>query len=386
MKKIYTLIMITVFGYHANAQLVAWDFNGNIGSEVTVSPTITDANLTVSQISRGVIIATAITNSYAATSWTTTNTLANAMTNNSYYQFTVKPKPGFTASFSEINANFKRSPTGPTTLQWMYSLDGTNFTNIGSPINFVGIQNNGATQAPVDLNSISQLQNLASNVTVTFRLYGYNATNTAGAFAFGRLPGNDIDISGKVVPSIVVPIKLISFSAVNNNNLTKLHWLVNCTSNYIKFEMQRAGVSGDYTTFYSSTESQARCAQPFDINDNNTPSGISLYRLKMIDIDGRIAYSNTIQVVNNKTAAAEIKVIPSLVSSNADIVIPSEKNYKATILIIDNQGRQVTKIDAQLLKGTNHISLNTSDYTTGKYYVKVAGDAEQSNTAVFIKQ
>lgn len=386
MKKIYFLLFISFIGFQVKAQIISWDFDGNIGSEVSVAPTYSDPNMTASQISRGVVIASALANTYAGTNWTQTNSLANAISNNSYYQFSMHANPGFLLSFSELNANFKRSATGPRNFQWRYSIDGNGFVNVGSQITYTGTDADGAEQPSINLNAVPDLQDLNNGITVTFRLYGYGAVNAAGSFGFGRLTGNDLYLSGKVYPSAILPIKLINFTAANNSNITRLHWLVDCSSTSVKFEMQRAGSDRNYNTIYSSSETQARCAQPFDIKDENTPEGINFYRLKMIDIDGRSSYSGTLQVINKKSADAEIKVFPTIVSNNATISIPADKDYSAEIIIMDNQGRQVHKLQAQLYNGTNNIPVNTAELPAGKYYIKVISGERKNNTAVMIKQ
>ena len=42
------------------------------------------------------------------------------------------------------------------------------------------------------------MQDVASGTTVTFRLYGWGATNSLGTFAIGRLAGNDLSLGGTV--------------------------------------------------------------------------------------------------------------------------------------------------------------------------------------------
>ncbi|MEP7163544.1 MAG: hypothetical protein ABI741_02560 [Ferruginibacter sp.] len=386
MKKLYIILLLISTVPSVKAQVLGWDFSGNTGSEVSVSATTLDPNITVSAITRGSVTATALANAYAGSNWTLTNSLANAIANNSYFQFTAKANAGFQASFTELSENFRRSAKGPSSFQWRYSIDGSNFFNVGSQISYAGIDNNGMPQSPLNLDAVAGLQNLDEHVTVTFRLYGFNAVDPLGIFGLGRLPGSDLNISGKVFPSIVVPIKLISFSAVNNSNTTHLHWQVNCTSSYIKFDIQRAGIDGIYNSVYNSTETAARCAQPFDVNDDRTAPGTNFYRLKMTDIDGKITFSNTLRIQNKETTIQDIKIFPTVVSSNTNLSIPSDKNYTATILIINNQGSQVNKMEVPLYKGVNSISVNTSDLVAGKYYIQVSGGTTKINTLVLIKQ
>ncbi len=184
----------------ANAQILAWDFNGNAGNEATVNSTTTNPNLNVSAVSRGAGLSpSALANSYSSTSFSSpSTTLADAITNNDYLQFPVTPQSGFRVSLSTLDANFRRSGTGPDMFQWQYSLDGfvTAGINVDPTITYTGTATNGDAQPQINLSTVSALQNVAFPNTITFRLYGWNASATNGTFALGRLAGNDLAIGG----------------------------------------------------------------------------------------------------------------------------------------------------------------------------------------------
>ncbi|MEZ5425965.1 MAG: carboxypeptidase-like regulatory domain-containing protein [Pyrinomonadaceae bacterium] len=198
--KFLLLIILLSVAVISNAQVLGWEMNGNAGNEATVPSTTTDANLAVSNLSRGAgINAASLANSFSSNGFDATSTsLADAITNNEYLEFTVTPNMGFRVSLSTLDANFRRSSTGPSDFQWQYSLDGfaTAGTNAGAAINFTDVNTNGVAQAQIDLSAIAALQNVAFPNSVTFRLYGWNASSTAGTFAIGRLAGNDLAVGG----------------------------------------------------------------------------------------------------------------------------------------------------------------------------------------------
>lgn len=205
------LLCITLLGSSAQAQIVAWDFNSQLGNQITSPATTADANLTVSPISRGSGLSpSALNNAFSSnTNGTslgdgfTANSLANAIAQNAFLQFTITANTGFQVSLTVLNANFRRSANGPTDFQWQYSFDGfvTPGVNISSSINFTSTATNGVSQAAIDLSTITALQNVPSTTTITIRLYGWNASATGGTFALGRLTGDDLAIDGTVTPA-----------------------------------------------------------------------------------------------------------------------------------------------------------------------------------------
>lgn len=194
-----TMCCIILLSASIKAQVIAFDTVGLVGNEASLNSTTTDPNLNVSQLTRGGgINPSTLANSFNSANFTLNGTFANAVANGDFLQFTVSPKSGFKVSLSTLNANFRRSGTGPNMFQYQYSLDGfaTAGINIGSAITFTDTDTDGVAQPQIDLSSIPALQNVAFPKVITFRLYGWGATSAAGTFAIGRVAGNDLAIGG----------------------------------------------------------------------------------------------------------------------------------------------------------------------------------------------
>jgi hypothetical protein len=232
--------LVVAINHSAKGQILAWETTGLAGNEATFNSTTTNANLNTSTLSRGAgLAANSLADTFNSSSFTTTaTTLNDAITNNDYLQFTINAKPGFSVSLSTLNATFKRSSTGPTTFQWQYSLNGfaTAGINIGSSFTYSTTETNGLAQTQINLSGIAELQNVSSIETITFRLYGWGATNSTGTFAIGRLTGNDLAIGGSVAPTFA---KVMSFSAVSSNRGNLLDWHTSFEINNLGFKVYR---------------------------------------------------------------------------------------------------------------------------------------------------
>jgi hypothetical protein len=183
--------------------IAAWDFTG-IGSvtNTTVAATTFSANLVStsggSNISRGANAAWSI----AANSFRTTGFQNNGIStaNTDYFQITIAPANGYKASLSSIDAKLNGTTTftdAPgVSSQFAYSLDGTNFTLIGSPQVTIG----SAVLTQINLSGISALQNVSSGTTVTLRYYASGQTTTGGwGFLSAATAGtNGLAIGGTV--------------------------------------------------------------------------------------------------------------------------------------------------------------------------------------------
>jgi hypothetical protein len=180
-------------------QIVAWEAAGQAGNEVTFNATTNDPNLNTAVLSRGAGISPAgLANAFSSQNFTLNGDEADAIANNDYLEFQISAVAGYKFSLATLDANFRRSSTGPNAFRWRYSTNGTDFFEASGVISYTGTTTNGNAQAQIDLSGIAALQDVPSGTTVTLRLYGWGASATTGTFAIGRLSGDDLAIGGVV--------------------------------------------------------------------------------------------------------------------------------------------------------------------------------------------
>ncbi len=160
--------------------VAGWDFFGQTSPATFAATTFNsnlDATSALSEITRG----SGSSSNVVANAFSTTGFQNNGIstTNTDYFQVTLKANSGHTLSLSEINANFDGTSTfyatPGVTSQYAYSLNGTDFTLIGSPVTSTSLK-----PAAVDLTGVSALQSLPSTTTVTIRYYASGQTATGG--------------------------------------------------------------------------------------------------------------------------------------------------------------------------------------------------------------
>lgn len=199
-------------------QILGWQFGNpvSIGDETLFTATTVDVNLNSSSLSRGngikaIGLARAFSSNDFSGSSSAAGTKSQAISLNEYYQFTVTAKASYKVSLSTIDAILRRSSAGPNAYIWMYSLDGTNFTEIGTEVSFISTSD-GVTQSQIDLSAITALQNVLNTTTITFRLYAWGASTTnaaSGTFAIGRYASgattNSLSVGGSLALATSTP-------------------------------------------------------------------------------------------------------------------------------------------------------------------------------------
>lgn len=177
-KKLLGICLILTSPSLLFSQIAAWDFTGE--SNVSTSTAeVYNTNLDASSsITRGAgALPSAGANSFRTTGFQNNGI---ALTNTDYFENTFSAAPGFTLSLTSINARFAGTGTFIVTpgvsMQYAYSLDGTNFTLIGSPT----IMTATGAMPTIDLSGISAIQNVTDDITVTIRFYASGQTTTGG--------------------------------------------------------------------------------------------------------------------------------------------------------------------------------------------------------------
>ncbi len=192
------------------ARLAAWDFTGE-ASPSTSTADVFDASLDSSSVlARGAGAAASTGSNSFRTTGFSNNGISTS--NTDYFQFTLSVSDGKLLSLSTIDCNLAGTSTysaSPGTQnQFAYSLDGTVFTLIGSPVTRIG--NGALTQ--INLSGISALQNVPAGTTVTFRFYATGQTTTGGwgfnstaSGAYGLDIGGTISSASAGAPVITSP-------------------------------------------------------------------------------------------------------------------------------------------------------------------------------------
>jgi hypothetical protein len=220
-------ILILSLFVNVHAQITAFDFNGILTLVTTVNATTTIANTSTSIISRGSgITATSLSNAFAGSGWDATSA-ALAIAGNDYFEFTIAANSTYKVSLSALEANFRRSSTGPMNFQWRYSINGgTSFVDIGTPITYALNNTNGDAQTSINLSTINDLQNVANPTTIIFRLYGW------GGAIGGTFATTGINLGSASIPTSVKGALSSAGTLTASGNL-----LMNGTAstNYIQF-------------------------------------------------------------------------------------------------------------------------------------------------------
>jgi hypothetical protein len=390
MKKIFTLLLSGLISSSLFSQappvLAKWTFEGVTTTNTGTTPTFSVGS---AQADLGVKAATSNftgLHASAATVWSNPagNGSLKAVSSNTwgvndYYQFSLS-----TTGYAGISVSVDHngSGTGPGIWKFQYSTDGTNFTDFGSPYTIPAsiTWNNatpnaaGTTTFSFDLSSVTALNNAA---TVYFRVVDNSTTSISGGAVGtgGTSRVDNITVSGFTI----FPINLLSFNGSLNNNSVSLSWATTNEVNTSGFEIQRSANGRDFSTISFVSAKGSLINNSYSLLDEKSISGTNYYRLKMVDKDGSVSYS---QVVSIKTKSIGIGVYPNPVKG--ELTVQHEGGIKgATISVLNFEGKEVMRASIQV--GATQTSLDATKLAPGTYMVIYNNNGERL-TKQFIKQ
>lgn len=173
----------------------------------------------------------------------------------------------------------------------------------------------------------------------------------------------------------VLPATGLNLFAIRTGTSVSLDWktISEINSNY--FEIERSTDGRNYTkigtnvkaTGNSNAEKQYKSAD--DVMALSGEDAV-YYRIKLLDVDGKIAYSNV--AVVKLAANGNIKVTPNPFASQITISVSVEQNTQLGIRLMDISGRTVLNSSQKLSAGMPQVTLyNLANLTRGMYLVEV---------------
>jgi hypothetical protein len=201
--------------------------------------------------------------------------------------------------------------------------------------------------------------------------------------------GSKIEINGTVVwfggelegpktfPTSALPIELINFTAKSNGKNTVLNWSTasEINNNFFTIEKTIDGTNFENAEIIPSKSYNGTSASVLNYScvDNNSNSGVSYYRLKQTDFDGRTTYSEIVKSDNSNAVNFVNNMFPNPNNgSTVNLTINAAKGEEATIVINDIAGRVCYSNALETEEGTNIYSMDIDQkLVTGVYMITV---------------
>ena len=188
-------------------------------------------------------------------------------------------------------------------------------------------------------------------------------------------PCETINVSGPP-QSGPLPMVLGNFTVQRNGSAVSAIWQSQQEINADRYEVER---SFDNKSFFSigtvASHGNSSTSNKYSFVDNsNKRNGISLYRIKMIDRDGSVRYTEARTVKGMSAATIDVSLYPNPVARGSQANIANLKEA-SSIQIVDYSGRIINSSSTG-----NSSSFALPALQKGNYFIKITGNESKTST------
>ncbi|HWR32050.1 MAG TPA: T9SS type A sorting domain-containing protein [Chitinophagaceae bacterium] len=171
-----------------------------------------------------------------------------------------------------------------------------------------------------------------------------------------------------------LPVSLTNFSGYKEGYSNKLRWTTASENNNKGFEVQRStdGTSFAAIGFVLSQAPGGSSTTQLDYTfiDNQITGSTQLYRLRQVDIDNHSKLSSIVRIKGEKPVTLTIDhLFPNPASTVVNVMIDAPNRDRATLIITDITGRQMSQQIVSIETGSNTIPVDISRLNRGTYRV-----------------
>ena len=258
--------------------------------------------------------------------------------------------------------------------------DDFNSTSTGEPVSGNAIKND--MDAEGDVQTITPqvtevpgkgILQLASDGSYTFTPapgyvgpveFPYEITDAKGATA-------NATIYFVVKASNPLPASLTAFNVYDKNCKAYLTWTTLQELNVSHFEIQKSTNTVFETIGRLNAVGNSQLPQSYEYTDMNTNEGANVYRLHIVDVDGRSANSDK-QSITIHCSGFEITLYPNPVASYANVAIQTESEETFDLRLMDVSGRIIYSSQVDISHQSKVISIPMSEFSDGIYSLRVS--------------
>jgi predicted SpoU family rRNA methylase len=223
----------------------------------------------------------------------------------------------------------------------------------------------------------------SGNIIITGESASISGIATSGAHQTTYGGGSYDAFITKFNTNGILPVKLISFNATLANEKVNCTWETasEINNDYFTLEKSKDGRSFEAVGNVKGQGNSNRNIR-YNYTDNNPFGGISYYRLKQTDFDGKYTYSTIVKVGLTEKLTSEIYLY---YENNTPIIkINSLVENNAIVEIINLNGTKLLSNEQPIISGENTFAIN-GNITTGLYLLKVQVEDEVKYFKVWIR-
>jgi hypothetical protein len=165
-----------------------------------------------------------------------------------------------------------------------------------------------------------------------------------------------------------LPVELVIFNAVCEDNKTKISWITASETNNDYFSVERSPDAVEWEQLvYMDGAGNSNTSINYKAEDNEPFNNISYYRLKQVDFDGQYSYSSEVPVSCYDNHNLELISVTQDGNDDLVVIFTSSEGENCILTLYDYSGKQIFSKQLQAQQNTNEVHFNTAGICEGLY-------------------
>lgn len=180
---------------------------------------------------------------------------------------------------------------------------------------------------------------------------------------------------------LLLPIRLVEFTANNVDNHVQLNWNTSSESNSDYFHIERAGPEYEFSLI-GNTKAAGNSNEPvsYGFKDDNPLPGLSYYRLKQVDFNGEINYS-PVRSVDRREGIEKLEVSPNPSSGLVSVTTGVPAIEISVWSLMGENVMEYIPVNKQV-----DYELDISHLKSGIYYMRISYQNGQNNVVKLVRE
>ncbi len=176
-----------------------------------------------------------------------------------------------------------------------------------------------------------------------------------------------------------LPVELVSFEGILDNDAVELRWVTATEDNNSGFEIEQKTANGDFETIaFVEGAGTTREEQNYTFRVADVDFGNHSFRLKQIDFDGTFAYSHDVEVTRelaNGYMLAEAYPNPFNPQTNFSLLVA--KDQQVDVGVYNMLGQRIHTIFSGVLTGQewHQMTFQSTSLPSGTYLIRSTGES-----------
>jgi hypothetical protein len=196
----------------------------------------------------------------------------------------------------------------------------------------------------------------------------------------------------------LLPVQLASFAAVRVSDDVQLNWStlteVNNFGFYVERKLEGTSTFTEIPNSFVAGHRTTLEAQSYTFTDNTVAPGMWYYRLRQVDLDGKISYSDPVKVEFTTDVATGTPAtytlsqnFPNPFNPSTDIQFTLAKAGTVSLKVYDMLGREVAMLaNGEYAAGVHHVMFNAINLPSGAYFYSLkAGNFSAMKSMLLVK-